>query len=117
MALLGLFSKRDKLKASSSSSSVPKSSSGSVAGSSEDYILPEVPTGSALPSLSPYANAEASSSKFHLGFHRKKANNAPEVPENNFLRPPTLSHLTILPSTTTAPTTTRLSPSFCDHGQ
>ncbi|KAJ3543144.1 hypothetical protein NM688_g5896 [Phlebia brevispora] len=87
MALLGLFAKRDKYKSPASTSSAPKSSGGSLADSNEDYVLPETIISPALPNAV-YGNPEASSSKFHLGFHRKRANNAPEQADPNLLRPP-----------------------------
>ena len=94
MALLGLFSKRDKHKspASSAASTHNKSSNGSVADSSEDYVLPELAHAPALPS-NVYTNPDGSSSKFHLGFHRKKSNIASEVTDNSLLRPPSQPYL------------------------
>lgn len=90
MALLGIFSKRDKNK-TSGSSATGKSSVKSVTDSSSvtetsEYVLPDrgLP---ALPNIV-YGNgqAEASSSKFHLGL-RKKSTPASEAGDYN-LRPP-----------------------------
>ncbi|PSS31008.1 hypothetical protein PHLCEN_2v2454 [Hermanssonia centrifuga] len=83
MALLGLFSKRDKHKTPSSGTS--------VADSAEDYVLPDS-TVPALPN-NVYATSEASSSKFHLGFHRKRSTPAVEVTDTNLLRPPTTPYI------------------------
>lgn len=92
MALLGLFSKRDKKdKASSKSSGTSQADSSSFAETSE-YVLPE--RGIPIVPNQVYGNAEASSSKFHLGF-RKRPTPASELAEPNLLCPP---HMPISPS-------------------
>lgn len=90
MALLGLFSKRDKNKTSGSSSSTTgKSSAASVADSSEtsEYVLPDRNVPSIPNPVYGHGSPEASSSKFHLGF-RKRSTPAADVTDGSLLRPP-----------------------------
>ncbi|GJE89642.1 hypothetical protein PsYK624_057460 [Phanerochaete sordida] len=87
MALLGLFAKRDKKdKASSKSSAASQADSSSVAETSE-YVLPDIGVPAMPNQVYGHGSAEASSSKFHLGF-RKRSTPASDVAEPNLLRPP-----------------------------
>ena len=89
MALLGLFSKRDKSKTSASSTTTGKSSSASVAESeTSEYVLPDRNVPSAPNPVYGNGPPEASSSKFHLGFRKRSAPSSDVTENKNLLCPP-----------------------------
>ena len=97
MALLGLFSKKDKSKSSASTttkSSASVADASSVADTAE-YVLPDIPDSKSQNGhqygLPP---PEASTSRFHLGFSRKRSTPAAEGHEKDFLRPPQMPYTT-----------------------